>query len=161
MPPAADDLFGENWNIQQDNCLVHCSNYTNDWFDANDVDVLYWPPKTSDLNIVENFWCQLGRAIYTDGKQYETTRELDATVAELSIFYVKACYRLIPKRLIEVVERKWCIVIYRRCRGANCYTNTHNFGCLKLVCLVSLGLRYFERDLVRVLCSQHSHIWFV
>lgn len=78
---AADDIFGENWTFQNDNWPARCSNYTKEWFEASDVDVLDWPAKAPDLSTIKNFWGQLGRSVYTYDKQYETTSELDHAVA--------------------------------------------------------------------------------
>lgn len=41
------------------------------------MDVLEWPVKSLDLNIIDNVCGQLARTVYEDGRQDETVAELE------------------------------------------------------------------------------------
>lgn len=50
----ADAIFGENWIFQHDNAVVHTSDVTKMFTEANDIEVLDWPAKLPDLNVIYN-----------------------------------------------------------------------------------------------------------
>lgn len=114
--PGADRNFSNNWVFQQDNSSVHSSKHTKSWLESFEVDVLDWPAKSPDLNIIENVWGQLARAVYADGKQYASVADLEVNVRDawdaIDLSYLKNLYRSIPKRLISVLERKGRITDY-------------------------------------------------
>lgn len=114
--PKADRLFGENWTFQQDNSSVHSSSYTKQWMESNDIDLLDWPAKSPDLNIIENVWGQLARDVYADGKQYENVKDLENAIwvawSKIEISYIRTLYRSLPNRLISVIERKGALTDY-------------------------------------------------
>ncbi len=62
--------------FQQDNAYCHTSVYTKDWFVDMDVDVLDWPVRSPDQNPIENLWGMLGRAVYSNGRQFESFGDL-------------------------------------------------------------------------------------
>jgi len=57
--------------LQHDGTSVHGSNYTKDFLDEKGIDVLPWPTKSPDLNIIENVWGMLKRAVYKEGRQFK------------------------------------------------------------------------------------------
>ena len=106
----AAETLGETWTFQQDNASIHRSKVTKKWFKDHKVDVLAWPAKSPDLNIIENVWGQLVRAVYPNGKQYHSRNDLIWAIGtawfELSESYLQKLYRSIPRRLYKVLESK-------------------------------------------------------
>ena len=66
--------------FQQDNPPIHISDSTKAWFQANNIGVLEWPPKSPDMNPVENLWGILVRKIYENGEQYSTVEDLKNSI---------------------------------------------------------------------------------
>ena len=108
--PFAAETLGDNWVFQQDGAACHRSKYTMQWLDSKGVDVLAWPAKSPDLNIIENVWGHLARAVYGSGRQFETTFELEQEVRkrwnEISEEYIENLYNSITRRLVKVIEKK-------------------------------------------------------
>ncbi|POM79033.1 Transposase [Phytophthora palmivora] len=67
--PFVHLFHGLDFEFQQDNA------HSQSCQDHN-VRVMWWPAKSPDLNPIENLWRILARAVYANGKQYETKTEL-------------------------------------------------------------------------------------
>ena len=60
---------GQNFYFQDDNCSVHKAKIVKDFKTEHNVNVLEWPAKSPDLNIVEDIWKMLSDIVYD--RKYE------------------------------------------------------------------------------------------
>ena len=66
---------GKACNLVQDNCPIHVSKQMKKYFKLTDLNVLDWPARSPDINIVENVWKLLSDKVY-DGNQPRNPNEL-------------------------------------------------------------------------------------
>ena len=103
----AATTLGETFTFQQDNAVIHTSRYTRKWLADRNLDVMQWPAKSSDLNIIANFWGILSRAVYKNDRPFEHLEDLMEVVEEewanIRVDYLKKLYKSIPKRLMQVI----------------------------------------------------------
>lgn len=59
--------LGPDFIFQQDNCPCHTSRETLNFFKANNINLLDWPPYSPDINLIENVWPILSKLVYQDG----------------------------------------------------------------------------------------------
>lgn len=89
--------------------MVHKSNYTKEWLNVSDVDVLNLPAKSSNLYIIENAWSVLARRVYHGGRKFENIKSLQEAImaAWNSIFvsYLQNIYRSTRSRIVFEVQK--------------------------------------------------------
>ena len=66
--------------FMHDGVSIHRSDETKNWLKDNKIPVLEWPAISPDLNPIENVWVMLTRAVFTNGRQFKTKKELKAEV---------------------------------------------------------------------------------
>ncbi|GFU38331.1 transposable element Tcb2 transposase [Trichonephila clavipes] len=54
-----------NGIFQQDNCTSHKTRLATGWLDehSSDFSLIYWPPRRTDLNVLEHFWNVLEQGV--------------------------------------------------------------------------------------------------
>ena len=72
--------FGPNFLVQQDNAPVHRSKLIQKFAIEHNINIIQWPPRSPDLNIVENIWKMLSDHIYI-GHQFRNIKELCVTIS--------------------------------------------------------------------------------
>ncbi|GBN14476.1 Transposable element Tc3 transposase [Araneus ventricosus] len=102
------DWVGENWIYQQDGASIHTAQGVKKWFDDNSVQVLSWPAKSPDLNIVENVWAMLVERVYGQGRQYENVKELHESLDSVWNTFcqkdIQNLYDSMPNRVFELIQ---------------------------------------------------------
>ena len=100
----------EEYKFQQDGASIHTAKRVKNWFDANNVWVLSFSDKSSDLNIVENVWVMLLHQVYAGGKQFEFVNELrealNTSWETFCLTKIRSLYHLLPNRVFEVIKAK-------------------------------------------------------
>ena len=72
-----DGHFGDNnYILQQDNCSIHKSVRTLKWLSESEIEVLEWPAKSPDLNIIENMWSFLSYKVYSEKVKFSSKNAL-------------------------------------------------------------------------------------
>lgn len=103
----------ENTNLplifQQDNAAVHTARIVKKFFSDNNVDVLNWPARSPDMNIIENCWGLLARSAYAENRQYENVDELKQSIISnwrgLPQKSIKKLFKSLPNRMAEIIKK--------------------------------------------------------
>ena len=70
------------FKFKQDNASIHVSSTSRQWFTSNKIDLLDWPAKSPDLNIIENVWSLLARDVYDNSRQFDNVSQLRKAIEE-------------------------------------------------------------------------------
>lgn len=93
--------------FQQDGASIHRSRSTLTWLNDHNITVLDWPSRSPDLNPIENVWGRLARAVYDNGKQYQSVEELQQAIAhawhDLDPNYLKTLVNSMKDRCLAVL----------------------------------------------------------
>lgn len=103
-------IAGENYIFQQDNARVHVAKCVQKYFSDHDIKILNWPARSPDLNIIENCWSDLTRAVYNNGRQFQNVNDLKKCISEewkqLNQENIKKIYQSLPERMVAVLMNK-------------------------------------------------------
>ena len=108
--PWAAETCGEEWVFQHDGASTHRSNYTKNYLKSKKVEVLPWPAKSPDLNIIENVWRVMARKVYEDGRQFSNVEELGEKILDawdsITVEYFEKLYESLSKRFFKCDSSK-------------------------------------------------------
>lgn len=106
--PYIDRIYGRDCVFQHDNASIHSSGATKAFLKEENVTTMNWPAKSPDLNPIENMWGVLARAVYADGRQFQTRDSLISTIKkcweDITLGYATKLLNSMPKRCVSVLE---------------------------------------------------------
>ena len=118
VKPTIRGLVGDDFILQQDRAPTHTSAYSVAKFAELSVELLDWPSRSPDLNLIENCWAMIASIVY-DSKQYESKSELWAAIDSAVSFInshkrdaLESIFASLSKRFLECVELKGGLTHY-------------------------------------------------
>lgn len=113
VAPFLNNKFeGQNYYFQQDNCSIHVSKKSIPRLKNLFPNILEWPSRSPDLNIMENVWKMISDHVY-DKKQYDRADELWRAVQNAAEYLmennrekIRNLFITMNKRCIEVIKHK-------------------------------------------------------
>ena len=61
---------------------MHTAKVIKQYFSTKRIRLLDWPAKSPDLNIIENCWRNLARAVYQNGRQFQNVNDLKQCIQD-------------------------------------------------------------------------------
>jgi transposase len=101
-------LQRDNVVFQQDNDPKHTSKKATAWFEANNVELLDWPPYSPDLNPIENMWYYLKCQLCKYETQPTSIHQLWERVQEV---WERDDMKELSKKVIDTMPRRIQAVI--------------------------------------------------
>ncbi len=93
--------------FQQDGAKVHKTKAVLEYFASKDIQILEFPPKSPDLNLIEGVWSQLKFQLK---RSYKNPEELVEDIFQswdgITIDYIYTLYDSMKDRIREVYEAK-------------------------------------------------------
>ena len=84
--PAIKLNFNNGCIFQDDNAKIHRAKIVKDFIEQNKIEVIQWPPRSPDINIVENIWKLLSDMIY-NGSQFNNKKDLLKKIEDTINFF--------------------------------------------------------------------------
>jgi transposase len=108
--PEIIETFGENILFQDDNATIHRARSIQQWKDENGIKSIDWTPQSPDLNIIENVWSVLKRALGKMDTIPSSIEILEKRVvevwSEISATSIQNLVKSMPKRCLMVIKKK-------------------------------------------------------
>ena len=91
------------FGFQSDNSPVHTAQTVKNWMEDHEVQLEKWPPRSPNLNPIENIWAIMKQKIAKLETRPKTLSELEIAVNaawnEIQLDTVKNLYRSMPRRI--------------------------------------------------------------
>jgi len=91
--------------FQHDGSKVHVADIINSYFEERNIKLLSWPPKSPDINIIENLWAYLKNKLKAS---YSNTGELEEDIVNIweniPSDLIENLYDSIPERIQAVID---------------------------------------------------------
>ena len=95
--------------FQQDNASPHSAQSTKEFLQRHFTYVLDWPPRSPNLNPIENTWGLMAKRVYVGHRQYSILEELEAAVihcwSNVSQQEFERLADYVQDRVLEVLKR--------------------------------------------------------
>ena len=105
--PFANEHYGSHFSFMQDNAAIHRSAFTKHWLSEQNIALINPPALSPDLNPIENCCGQLARAVYNNGRQYDTVQSLKTSIERewglIELDYIRTLVESMPNRLRDVL----------------------------------------------------------
>ena len=88
------DRQNQNCTLYHDRNPPHTHKHTQTWMSDNGMQAVLLPPKSADLNPIENVWALMSRQVYSETQTYNNTHSLQAAIQA-------AWYRIQKNRLLR------------------------------------------------------------
>ena len=99
------DVVEDTLIFQQDNASVHTANEVKTYFQERSIYVLPWPPKSPDLNLIEEVWAWLKNGLK---RSYRDVEELEEDIIyiweSIPSEFIKKLYDSMKNRIQAVIE---------------------------------------------------------
>ncbi len=96
--------------FQQDGVPAHTALFTKEYFMEEDMLVMDWPPKSPDMNIIENVWSILARRVYQGGRVFDDVDDLKECLLyereRLSITEIRNLIESVPRRVVDLIVKR-------------------------------------------------------
>ena len=89
--------------FQQDNDPKHTSRLAKDWFNQNRVNLMDWPPQSTDMNPIEHLWHALKQRLQTYPEPPTGLHELWERIQDE---WIRNTRRNLPKSYLKHAEQK-------------------------------------------------------
>ena len=74
-PFAGQHVTRNNYYFQQDNASIHRCKIVMTWFEDSKMSLIEWPPRSPDINLIENVWKMLSDIVYVQ-EQFQNKEDL-------------------------------------------------------------------------------------
>lgn len=101
-----------NFIYMQDNASIQKAAIVTDYFKEQQLDVLNWPPRSPDLNLIENVWAEMQRLVNKRLLKNRIRKSEQLFILCKECFAI-ACVKMIPKLYESLPKRLQQVIINR------------------------------------------------